>query len=133
MPITDEPTAEEATNADPLDGSTTRPGPHVPAGAGRPDPDPQSPPAGGAQHPRALEILAEVALWYGRPLYAALGAAAEDSLCVSPRWHATVDSLTRTPLVTIDLVVGQPRPPRGGDGLGDFTEVRQLRLWESRL
>jgi hypothetical protein len=85
-------------------------------------------------HPRALETLAEgVALWYGRPLYAALGVAAEDALCVSPRWHATVDSLTRTPLVTIDLVVGRPRPPRGGDGLGglgDFTDVRQLRLWE---
>jgi hypothetical protein len=44
-----------------------------------------------------------------------------------------VEGLTRTPLVMIDLVVGRPRPPRGGDGLGglgDFTEVRQLRLWE---
>jgi len=85
-------------------------------------------------HPRALETLAEgVALWYGRPLYAALGVAAEDALCVSPRWHATVDGLTRTPLVTIDLVVGRPRPPRGGDGLqglGDFADVRQLGLWE---
>jgi hypothetical protein len=40
-----------------------------------------------------------------------------------------------TTLVTIDLVIGRPRPPRGGDGLGglgDFTEVRQLRLWEPR-
>jgi hypothetical protein len=86
------------------------------------------------QHPRALETLAEgVALWYGRPLYGALGVAAEDSLCVSPRWHATVDGLTRTPLVTIDRVVGRPRPPRGADGLGglgDFAEVRPLRLWE---
>jgi hypothetical protein len=86
------------------------------------------------QHPRALETLAEgVALWYGRPLSVALGVAAEDALCVSPRWHATVDSLTRTPLVTIDLVVGRPRPPRGGDslgGLGAFTDVRQLHLWE---
>ncbi len=79
-------------------------------------------------HPRALETLAEgVALWYGRPLYGALGVAAEDALCVSPHWHATVDSLTRTPLVTIDLVVGRPRPPRGGDGLpglGDFADIR---------
>lgn len=88
------------------------------------------------QHPRALETLAEaLALWYGRPLYGALGVAAEDALCVSPRWHATVESLTRTPLVTIDLVVGRPRPPRGGGGLaglGDFADVRQLRLWEPR-
>lgn len=88
------------------------------------------------QHPRALETLAEaLALWYGRPLYGALGVAAEDALCVSPRWHATVDALTRTPLVTIDLVVGRPRPPRGAAGLaglGDFADVRQLRLWEPR-
>jgi hypothetical protein len=83
------------------------------------------------QHPRALETLAgEIALWYGGPLYGALGVAAEDALCVSPRWHATVDGLTRTPLVTIDLVIGRPRPPRGGDGLGglgEFGDVRQLR------
>ncbi|MFQ5668511.1 MAG: hypothetical protein ACE5I7_19070 [Candidatus Binatia bacterium] len=33
------------------------------------------------QHPRALETLAEgVALWVGRPIYAALGVAAEDAL-----------------------------------------------------
>jgi hypothetical protein len=81
------------------------------------------------QHPRALETLAEaIALWYGRPLYGALGVAAEDALCVSPRWHATVEGLTRTPLVTIDLVVG--RPPRGGAGPGAVADVRQLRLWE---
>ncbi|MBI4587437.1 MAG: hypothetical protein HY725_01245 [Candidatus Rokubacteria bacterium] len=88
------------------------------------------------QHPRALETLAEgVALWYGRPLYAALGVAAVDALCVTPRWHATVDGLTRTPLVAIDLVVGRPRPPNiaaGLSGLGDFADVRQLRLWEPR-
>ncbi len=87
-------------------------------------------------HPRALETLAEgIALWYGRPLYGALGVAAEDARCVSPRWHATVDGLTRTPLVTIDLVIGRPRPPRadsGLAGLGDFGDVRQLRLWEPR-
>jgi hypothetical protein len=88
------------------------------------------------QHPRALETLAEgVALWYGRPLYAALGVADADAWCVTPRWHATVDGLARSPLVTIDLVSGRPRPPRGPDGLGGlgpFADVRQLRLWEPR-
>ena len=83
------------------------------------------------QHPRALETLAEgVALWYGRPLYGALGVAAEDALCVSPRWHATVEVLTRTPLVTIEPVIGAPHPPwrvENPGGLGDFREVRRLR------
>lgn len=83
------------------------------------------------QHPRALETLAEgVALWCGRPLYVALGVADEETMCVSPRWHATVDVLTRTPLVTIEPVIGAPRPPwRVADrgGLGDFREVRTLR------
>lgn len=32
------------------------------------------------QHPRALETLAEaIALWHGRPVYGALGVAAEDA------------------------------------------------------
>jgi len=56
-------------------------------------------------------------------------------LCVSPRWHATVDGLTRTALVTVDLVIGRPRPPRRGArlaGLGDFADLRQLPLWEPR-
>jgi hypothetical protein len=83
------------------------------------------------QHPRALETLAEgVALWCGRPLYVALGVAAEDALCVSPHWHATVDALTRTPLVTIEPVIGTPRAPwRVADRgrLGDFRDIRQLR------
>lgn len=83
------------------------------------------------QHPRALETLAEgVALWCGRPLYVALGVAAEDSLCVSPHWHATVDVLTRTPLVTIEPVIGAPRRPWRPDDrgrLGDFRDVRRLR------
>lgn len=82
-------------------------------------------------HPRALETLAEgIALWCGRPLYGALGVAAEDALCVSPGWHATVDVLTRTPLVTIELAIGASRPPwRVADRghLGSFREVRRLR------
>jgi hypothetical protein len=89
-------------------------------------------------HPRALETLAEgVALWCGRPLYVALGVAAEDALCVWPHWQPTVDILTRTPLVVIEPVVGPPHPPRhGGDGLqglGPFDDVRALRDWEPRL
>jgi hypothetical protein len=65
------------------------------------------------QHPRALETLAEgVALWCGRPLYVALGVADEETMCVSPHWHATMDVLTRTPLVTIERPSAY-RVPRG--------------------
>jgi hypothetical protein len=82
-------------------------------------------------HPRALETLAEgIALWCGRPLYVALGVAASDALCVLPPWHATVDVLTRTPLVTIEPVIDSPRPPwRVADRgeLGNFRDVRTLR------
>lgn len=83
------------------------------------------------QHPRAPETLAEgVALWCGRPLYVALGVADQETMCVSPHWHATVDVLTRTPLVTIEPALGTPRPPwRPADRghLGDFRAVRTLR------
>jgi len=83
------------------------------------------------EHPRALETLAEgIALWCGRPVYVALGVAAEDSICASVGWYETVDLLTRTPLVTIEPTIGAPyrpwRPPDRGQ-LGDFRDVRRLR------
>jgi hypothetical protein len=89
------------------------------------------------EHPRALETLAEgLALWWGRPLHAVLGVAAADALCVSPRWEATIGALTCTPRVAIEVIVGRPHPLRRGadglGGLGDFADVRQLRLWEPR-
>jgi hypothetical protein len=83
------------------------------------------------EHPRALETLAEgIALWCGRPLYVALGVAAEDAFCVSPGWHATVEVVTRTPLVTIEPVIGAPRRPwRVADRshLGNVRDVRKRR------
>lgn len=72
------------------------------------------------------------ALWFNQPLYAALAVDAAEALSASPRWHAALDVVIRSPLVTIDLVTSPPRRPRGGglDGLGPFTDVRQLRLWD---
>ena len=71
-----------------------------------------------------------IALWCGRPVFVALGVAAEDSICASVGWHETVDVLTRTPLVTIEPMVGAPRrpwrPPDRGT-LGDFRDLRRLR------
>jgi hypothetical protein len=77
MPTAPAPGPKEATNAPPLDGRETWPPRHpilvqdaaiAVLKARLPD---------APQHPRALETLAEgVALWYGRPLYAALGARA---------------------------------------------------------
>lgn len=87
------------------------------------------------QHPRALQTLAEgLALWCARPLHAVLAVADQDALGVAPRWDATVEALSSTPLVAIQVVIGRPRPPRRGadglGGLGDFADLPQLRLWE---
>jgi len=87
------------------------------------------------QHPRALACLAEgLALWYGQPLHVVVGVAAQDAMCVGPRWDASVEAWPGTPLLTLQLIVGRPRPPRRGTdgltGLGDFADVRQLPLWE---
>ena len=88
------------------------------------------------QHPRALASLAEgLALWYGRPLHVVVGVAAQDAMCVGPRWDASVEAWPTTPLLALSLIVGRPRPPRRGaaglTGLGNFTDVQQLHLWEA--
>ena len=88
------------------------------------------------QHPRALACLAEgLALWYGQPLHVVIGVAAQDAMCVGPRWDASVEAWPATPLLALQLIVGRPRPPRRGAdglaGLGAFADVQQLHLWES--
>ena len=67
-------------------------------------------------HSPALDTLAEVVpLRYGQPLDAALGADDRDAIvCPTPRCHATVETLTRTPLVVTELVLDLPTP-RAGD------------------
>jgi hypothetical protein len=86
-----------------------------------------------AQHPRALACLAEgLALWHARPTNVVVGVAAQDAMCVGPRWDPTVEAWPNTPLLALTLIIGEPRPPRRADGLkglGYFDEVRQLRLW----
>src|SRR5262249_5658334 len=115
--VTGEPAPEEATDVDALDGSPAGSGPHARARARWSRPDSQSSPAGGAaSSPRAGATRRGRALWYGHPLSAALGVASEESFCVASHWHATVDGLNRTPLVTVAPLVGRPRPPRGGNG-----------------
>jgi hypothetical protein len=133
-PLTGELPPEEATDADPVDGRTPQPGRDPPAGAGRPAPDSQSPLAGRpAPSPRAGDPRrGHRALVRPAPVRCARCGRRGRFVRLTTRWHATVDGLTRTPLVTIDLVIGRPRPPRGSDGLGGlgaFDDVRQLRRW----
>lgn len=89
---------------------------------------------GSPAHPRAaLTLLEGLALWSGHPLVAVLGAA--------PGWTPSyADDLFGHPLAPVDsaLVRFDVATPRGKRarrlrGLGDFREVRQLRLWPGAL
>ena len=89
---------------------------------------PQSP-----QHPRAIQALAEaLALWFNRPVHAAIAADGPEPFCDTTPWQNVLDSITNGPLCEIQIVA-RARPPRERDGLGglgDFKDVRQLLLFE---
>jgi hypothetical protein len=114
-----------------VDGCQAGSGRDPHSGAGDASDGAQSPPPGCPTAPSGPgDVGGGGSVWWGRPLFVALGVAAEDALCVSPHWHATVDALTRTPLVTVEPVIGIPRAPwrvEDRSGLGDFRDVRQLR------
>ena len=67
------------------------------------------------QHPRALACLAEgLALWYWQPLHVVVGVAAQDAMCVGPRWDASVDAWPATPPAdpATHRRASAPAPPR---------------------
>jgi hypothetical protein len=84
-------------------------------------------------HPRAMATLLEaVALWQGHKVRAALGAAERDGACdLSPYREAFSD--LGGPLYSIDWVPahhGRRRRHRDIAGVGDFSDLRQLLLFE---
>jgi len=87
-------------------------------------------------HPRALQWLIEsLALWQGATVRAALCAPARSATCGTyfyPEWFADFGGA----LYTLELadVTGRCRRVRRDSvgGLGDFRDLKQLRLWEPR-
>jgi hypothetical protein len=84
------------------------------------------------RHPRALGTLLEaLSLWEGEPIRAALAVGEQE-------WHrggyfpADFGDPAQTPLYGIDLVprVRRQRHRDGLTGLGDFRDVRRLRLFD---
>jgi hypothetical protein len=87
-------------------------------------------------HPRALQWLIEaVALWQGATVRAAICAPGQSATCgtyLYPDWFADFGG----PLYTLEVVDATARSRRGhrdavGE-LGDFRDLKQLRLWEPR-
>lgn len=84
-------------------------------------------------HPRALLTLLEgVALWSGEPLYAVISAGIHRDDCLGG--EAWGDELwpTESQLVHFDFAIPPARRRRTLGGVGDFRDVRQLRLVWSR-
>lgn len=83
-------------------------------------------------HPRAMATLLEaVALWQGHKVRAALGAADRDGVSDSSLYREAFADVGG-PLYTLDWVPARHGRRRHRDiaGVGDFTDLRQLLLFE---
>lgn len=92
------------------------------------------------RHPRALATLLEaLALWQGVEARGALAVGEEEPWCDIAHFHVLGafgmgPGFGRTPLYSLDTVDRlKRRPPRRDpiEGMGDFRDLRQLRLFES--
>ena len=87
-------------------------------------------------HPRPLQWLIEsVALWQGEPVRAAICAPGPSAICgtyLHPEWFADFGG----PLYSLEIADATARARRvrrdAVGGLGDFRDLKQLRLWELR-
>ncbi len=83
-------------------------------------------------HPRAMATLLEaVALWQGQKVRAALGAGERDGGCDLSPYHEAFTDLGG-PLYSLDWVpvCRGRRRHRDIPGVGDFSDLRQLLLFE---
>jgi hypothetical protein len=92
------------------------------------------------RHPRALATLLEaLALWQGVEARGVLAVGEEEPWCdmdhfqVLGNYHVGHGAFGQTPLYRLDTVDRLRRPPRRRsspiEGMGDFRDVRQLRLF----
>ncbi|HZF24918.1 MAG TPA: hypothetical protein VEZ88_01560 [Steroidobacteraceae bacterium] len=77
----------------------------------------------GPRHPQALQRLSEaLALWCGGPLRVVLAVDGPEAFCITRRWFATFEHLTRPPLYEIEFVQALPPP----EDEARFADVRQM-------
>ena len=77
----------------------------------------------GPRDPQALQRFSEaLALWSGRPLHVVLAVDGPDAFCVTRRWFATFDELTRRPLTEVEFVAALSQP----EDEARFTDVRRM-------
>lgn len=94
----------------------------------------------GPRHPRALATLLEaLALWQGVPVHGALAVGEEEPWCdmdcfrVLGDYHVGHPAFGQTPLYSLRTVDRLRRPRRTRDpigGMGEFSDLRQLRLFD---
>jgi hypothetical protein len=88
------------------------------------------------KHPRALATFLEaLSLWQGVPIRAALAVGEEEPWCDAAQFHIDFADFGQTPLYSIELV-SRLRRQRHRDslaGVGDFRDLRQLRLFDTEL
>lgn len=79
----------------------------------------------GPSHPQALQRLSEaLAMWCGRPVRVVLAVEGPEAFCITRRWFATFERLTRRPLTEIEFAAALPPP----EDEGGFADVRQMLL-----
>jgi len=79
----------------------------------------------GPSHPQALQRLSEaLAMWCGGPLRVVLAVHGPEAFCITRRWFATFDHLTRRPLYEIEFAQALPPP----EDERRFEDVRQMLL-----
>jgi len=79
----------------------------------------------GPCHPQALQRLSEaLAMWCGRPVRVVLAVEGPEAFCITRRWFATFEQLTRRPLTEIEFAEALPPP----EDEGGFADVRQMLL-----
>jgi hypothetical protein len=82
----------------------------------------------GPRHPQALQRLSEaLGLWCGVPVRVVLAVDGPEAFCITPRWFATFDQLTRRPPYEIEFVEALP-PPEDEGGFADVRRMLRTRM-----
>jgi hypothetical protein len=82
----------------------------------------------GPRHPQALQRLSEaLAMWCGRPLHVVLAVDGPEAFCVTRRWFAAFEHLTRRPLYEVEFVEALP-PPQDEARFADVRQMLRARI-----